>query len=145
MRERNVRICIEWRLKRASAHGRRGGSFYNATIFNINSFARDVMDGAVSELADVTAKAVIYEAFVEGRLEAPKHLARSLHELCFEPQYEEFRPRTNLESFQCVLRPIQRTRPHSTVQSDSQAGQVPGSAVLTLVLVRKYCRELCEV
>jgi hypothetical protein len=30
-----------------------------------------------SELTDVTAKVVIYEAFVEGRLEAPKHLARS--------------------------------------------------------------------
>lgn len=29
-----------------------------------------------SELTDVTAKVVIYEAFVEGRLEAPKHLAR---------------------------------------------------------------------
>jgi hypothetical protein len=47
-----------------------------------------------SELTDVTAKVVIYEAFVEGRLEAPKHLARTVHDLYFEPQYEEFRPRT---------------------------------------------------
>jgi len=37
---------------------------------------------------------VIYEAFVEGKLEAPKHLARTVHDLYFEPQYEEFRPRT---------------------------------------------------
>jgi hypothetical protein len=44
-----------------------------------------------SELADVTAKVVIYEAFVEGKLEAPKHLARSVHDLYFGPQYEEFR------------------------------------------------------
>ena len=29
-----------------------------------------------SELTDVTAKLVIYEAFIEVRLEAPKHLAR---------------------------------------------------------------------
>ena len=29
-----------------------------------------------SELTDVTAKVVIYEAFVDGKLEAPKHLAR---------------------------------------------------------------------
>lgn len=28
-----------------------------------------------SELTDVTAKVVIYEAFVEGKLEGPKHLA----------------------------------------------------------------------
>src|SRR6202140_2527328 len=46
------------------------------------------------ELTDVTAKVVIYEAFVEGRLEAPKHLARAVHNLYFEPTYEEFRPRT---------------------------------------------------
>jgi hypothetical protein len=36
------------------------------------------------ELTDVTAKVVIYEAFVEGRLEAPKHLARNVHDLYFE-------------------------------------------------------------
>jgi hypothetical protein len=47
-----------------------------------------------SELTDVTAKVVIYEAFVEGKLEAPKHLARTVYDLYFEPKYEEFRPRT---------------------------------------------------
>jgi hypothetical protein len=46
------------------------------------------------ELTVVTAKVVIYEAFVEGRLEAPKHLARSVHDLYFDPKYEEFRQRT---------------------------------------------------
>jgi len=34
------------------------------------------------ELTDLT-KVVIYEAFVEGRLEAPKHLARNVHDLYF--------------------------------------------------------------
>jgi len=47
-----------------------------------------------SEVTDVTAKVVIYEAFVEGKLKAPKHLARSVHDLYFEPTYEEFLPRT---------------------------------------------------
>jgi hypothetical protein len=46
------------------------------------------------ELTNVTAKVVIYEAFVERKLEAPKHLARTVHDLYFEPKYEEFRPRT---------------------------------------------------
>ena len=46
------------------------------------------------ELTDVTPKVVIYEAFVEGKLEAPKHLARTGHDLYFEPKYEEFRART---------------------------------------------------
>jgi hypothetical protein len=47
-----------------------------------------------SELTDVTAKVVIDEAFVEGKLEAPKHLAGMVHDLYFEPKYEEFRSRT---------------------------------------------------
>jgi hypothetical protein len=47
-----------------------------------------------SELTDVTAKGVICEAFVEGQLEAPKHLARTVHDLYFEPKDEEFRSRT---------------------------------------------------
>jgi hypothetical protein len=47
-----------------------------------------------SELTDVTAKVVLYEAFVEGKLEAPKHLGRAVHGLYFEPRYEEFRSRT---------------------------------------------------
>jgi hypothetical protein len=35
-------------------------------------------------------KLVIYRAFVEEALEAPKHLARRVHELYFNPQFEEF-------------------------------------------------------
>jgi len=44
-----------------------------------------------TELMGVTAKVVIYEAFIEGRLEAPEHLSHSVHDLYFEPKYEEFR------------------------------------------------------
>jgi len=47
-----------------------------------------------TELVDVTAKMIIYEAFIEDHLEAPKHLARRVHDLYFEPKYEEFRSRT---------------------------------------------------
>ncbi len=61
---------------------------------NFEPMRKQVETWQRSELTDVTAKVVIYEAFVEGRLEAPKHLARSVHDLYFEPKYEEFRPRT---------------------------------------------------
>jgi hypothetical protein len=47
-----------------------------------------------SELTNVTAKVVIYDAFVEGKLEAPNRLVRTVHDLYFEPQYDEFRRRT---------------------------------------------------
>jgi hypothetical protein len=33
---------------------------------------------------------IIYRAFIEGELNAPKHLAGVVHDLYFNPQYEEF-------------------------------------------------------
>jgi hypothetical protein len=44
-----------------------------------------------TELTDVTAKVVIYEALVEGKLGAPKHIARTVLDLYFAPKSEEFR------------------------------------------------------
>lgn len=61
---------------------------------NFEAMRKQVEAWQRSELTDVTAKVVIYEAFVEGKLEAPKHLARIVHNLYFEPKYEEFKPRT---------------------------------------------------
>jgi hypothetical protein len=40
------------------------------------------------------AKLVIYRAFVEGDLDIPKHLARVVHNHYFNPQHEEFAPRS---------------------------------------------------
>ena len=61
---------------------------------NFEPLRKQVEEWQQSELTDVIAKVVIYEAFVEGKLEAPKHLARTVHDLYFEPKYEEFRSRT---------------------------------------------------
>src|SRR5208283_4800810 len=44
------------------------------------------------QLPETYAKMVIYRAFIEGDLDAPKHMARRVHELYFEPQYPEFAP-----------------------------------------------------
>jgi hypothetical protein len=46
------------------------------------------------QLTDVDAKLVIYEAFVEGALEVPRHLIRDVHHQYFNPVHEEFQPRT---------------------------------------------------
>ncbi len=61
---------------------------------NFEAMRKQVEAWRRSELTDVTAKVVIYEAFVEGKLEVPKHLARTVHDLYFESKYEEFRSRT---------------------------------------------------
>lgn len=47
-----------------------------------------------SQLTDVAARLHIYRAFIEGELEVPRHLDRRVHELYFNPQHEEFAPRT---------------------------------------------------
>jgi hypothetical protein len=47
-----------------------------------------------SRLSDEEAKLTIYRAFIEGKLDAPKHLARRIHDLYFNPQFDEFTART---------------------------------------------------
>jgi hypothetical protein len=47
-----------------------------------------------TRISDETAKLIIYRAFVEGELAAPKHLARAVHNHYFNPRVEEFAPRT---------------------------------------------------
>jgi len=47
-----------------------------------------------TRLPDETAKLVIYRALVEAELDVPKHLARRVHDLYFNPTVDEFAPRT---------------------------------------------------
>jgi len=45
-------------------------------------------------LSTATAKLLIYQAFIEEESGFPKHLARRVHDLYFQPVHEEFQPRT---------------------------------------------------
>ncbi len=46
------------------------------------------------EIVDLVAKDIIYRAFIEDELDAPKHLAKHVHKAYFEPPHPEFKPRT---------------------------------------------------
>jgi len=46
------------------------------------------------DLPDLIARNVIYSAFIERRLDVPKHLADDVHEFYFHPKHPEFEPRT---------------------------------------------------
>ena len=61
---------------------------------NFEPMRKQVEAWRQSEVTDVTARIIIYQAFIEGELDVPKHLARRVHDFYFEPQYDEFRPRT---------------------------------------------------
>lgn len=61
---------------------------------NFEPMRRQVEAWRSQQLSDDAAKIVIYRAFVEGDLDVPRHLARAVHELYFNPRHEEFQPRT---------------------------------------------------
>jgi hypothetical protein len=76
-------------------------SLQNALAIGVDSMQRNfepmvkvVEQWRNSQLSDVTAKLIIYQAFIEGFLEAPKHLAPEVHQVYFNPIHEEFAPRT---------------------------------------------------
>jgi hypothetical protein len=61
---------------------------------NFEPMRKQVEAWRQAELTNVTAKMIIYQAFIESELEVPRHLARRVHDLYFDPQYDDFKPRT---------------------------------------------------
>jgi len=61
---------------------------------NFEPLQRQVEAWKEIQLPDTLAKMFIYRAFIEGELEAPRHLARPVHDLYFNPRFPEFTPRT---------------------------------------------------
>ena len=61
---------------------------------NFEAMERQVEHWRSSQVSDERAKLILYEAFVDGELEAPRSLLPEVHRLYFEPEYPEFSPRT---------------------------------------------------
>jgi hypothetical protein len=61
---------------------------------NFDPMRQQVERWRAEQLSPEVARLTIYRAFIEGELEVPKHLARRVHDLYFQPKYEEFRART---------------------------------------------------
>jgi hypothetical protein len=103
-----------------------------------------------SESTDVTAKVVIYEAFVEGKLEAPKHLARTVHDLYFKPNYEEFRSRAiwslsnAFTSAFKELEPIPQFRPTAKLGESWRPGSHNPSSCVRRNGRAAHSRSLCR-
>jgi hypothetical protein len=65
-----------------------------------------------------------------GIMDLIAHCTRSL----LRPAVRGIPAANNLESLECVYLCIQRTRSHPTVQGYGQAGKIPGSPVLSVIL-----------
>jgi hypothetical protein len=61
---------------------------------NFDPMVKAVEKWRGDQLTDVSARLVIYRAFVEAELEAPRHLDRVVHRRYFEPEHPDFQPRT---------------------------------------------------
>ena len=84
---------------------------------NFEPMQRQVEQWRSSQISDDRAKVILYAAFVDGELQAPRSLLPAVHRLYFEPEYPEFSPRTvwslsnaftsafkKLDSFRCSKR-----------------------------------------
>ena len=101
---------------------------------NFEPMRKQVVTWQRSELTDVTAKVVIYEAFVEGKLEAPRHLAPHRSRPVLRAKVRRVPIEDDLESLQRVHFGVQGTGADPPIQGDGQAGRIPGSPVLPVVL-----------
>ncbi len=61
---------------------------------NFEPMQRQVESWRQTQVTDAQAKLILYSAFVESKLDAPKSLLPEVHRLYFEPEYPEFAPRT---------------------------------------------------
>lgn len=61
---------------------------------NFAPMQRQVESWRQTQITDSEAKLILYSAFVDGKLAAPKSLLSEVHRSYFEPEYPEFSPRT---------------------------------------------------
>jgi hypothetical protein len=61
---------------------------------NFKPMADQITNWRGAQITDGQAKEIIYRAFIEDELEAPKHLARIVHGEYFAPAHPDFAPRT---------------------------------------------------
>ena len=68
-----------------------GGTTWHSTV----DYYRAVNELVAARLGGLhSAKLILYSAFVDGKLEAPRSLLPEVHRLYFEPEYPEFSQRT---------------------------------------------------
>lgn len=98
-----------------------------------------------SELTDVTAKVVIYEAFVERKL-GLRNTSPELSTICISSQRGVLAA-DDLQLLECVHLGIQRNWTRPAAENTGKAGRVSGSPILRVVLALRggYRPEGCSL
>jgi hypothetical protein len=89
---------------------------------NFEPMRQQVETWRQTELTTVTAKMIIYQAFIESELEVPR-LARRVHDLYFAA-ISRIRTANTLEPIQCVHIGFQRSRSDPAVSRYGQTGEL---------------------
>lgn len=89
---------------------------------NFEPLQRQVENWRNLQLSDIEAKSIIYAAFIEGELEAPKSLINMVHSLYFEPIYPEFMPRNFWSLSNAFTSAFKELNPTSQFQATAKLG-----------------------
>ena len=82
---------------------------------NFDPMQQQVEHRRVEQLSGEMARLTIYRAFIEGALEVPKHLARRVHDLYFNPQHHEIRTAYDVEPLKRIYFSLQGTGSDSAI------------------------------
>src|SRR5215469_2963695 len=91
---------------------------------NFGPLKQQVEQWRAMQLSTAAAKLLIYQAFIEEETGFPKHLARRVHDLYFEPVHEEFQPRTMWSLSNAFTSAFKDLEPIPAVQGHGKAGGV---------------------
>jgi len=92
-----------------------------------------------SQLTDVTAKLIIYQALIESEIDLPKHLAVPMHQLYFNPEHEEFVPRTMWSLSNAFTSALKRLDPVPQYRAGRRARFFPRNPSVGLMRGSTWC------
>ena len=91
---------------------------------NFEPMRRQTEQWRAQQISTATAKLVIYRAFIEGELQAPKHLARSGARSLFQPEVCGVSAAHDVEPVECIHIGIQGTGTDPAVQGHREARSI---------------------
>jgi hypothetical protein len=74
-------------------------------------------------LSDIQAKELVYDAFVGEKIDAPRHLMKDVDRLYFQPEHEEFQPRTVYSLQNAFTSAFQKLDPIPMFRATTSAGE----------------------
>jgi hypothetical protein len=94
---------------------------------NFEPMRRQVEGWRQIQITDSQAKLIIYRAFVEEELDAPKHLVGEVHDMYFNPRYPDFEPRTLWSLTNAFTSALKVLDPIPQFKATAKLGQFFGS------------------